>query len=83
MAYEQANEQVNITKVAAEATRGVIQAIAAAKKRKQQRAECGAQSRWTHDEVPTFNWDMEDKYSELKTSDWRSIMYSNHIICQT
>ena len=70
MATEQIMSEV-ITKAVAEATRVAIQAMAEVQA--EQMHDTGrTQDRWFHAmEQPTFDWDAEDKYTDIKDTQAR------------
>ena len=67
MASEQAIANEVITKAVAEVTKAVIQAMAAATAERQQ-SVAGSKIGRPAMKQPSFNWEADDKYSELKNS---------------
>ena len=66
MAYEQANDKMSITQMVAEAMRVVMQVTAAASVESSTRQSMGPKVGGPLMKQPTFNWDTEDKFNELK-----------------
>ena len=62
MASEQITVSVTIAKTVAEATRAAIQTVA-----ERAQSTAGPKIGGPAMKQPTFNWEAEDKYSELKT----------------
>ena len=64
-----ANDEMRITQVASEVIRAVIQAITAANMENSTRQSMGPKVSGPMMKQPTFSWDMEDKYNQLKASE--------------